>query len=126
MFDEFIKTIIVDDELLAYNRLVKLLKQDKEIDIITVCNNSLVAIEAINENKPDLIFIDLNIPGLNGFNLVQKLNRDHDPIIVFVSADDKYGVKAFEVNAFDYLLKPYSIERLNHTVLGAKKRLGLN
>ncbi|MGD8428306.1 MAG: LytTR family DNA-binding domain-containing protein [Balneolaceae bacterium] len=118
-----IKTVIVDDEPLACKRLAKLLKEDKDVNVIEVCKNGKEAIETINEKKPELVFLDIQMPEVDGFDVLNNINRDHTPVIVFVTAYDEYAVRAFEVNAFDYLLKPFKKERLENALGRAKKAI---
>lgn len=105
-----IKTIIVDDERLARQELRNLLSPFKEIEIIEECNNADEAIVAINKLKPDLVFLDIQMPGKTGIDMLQDLERY--PHVIFVTAYDEYAIKAFEVNALDYLLKPVEESRL--------------
>lgn len=108
------KAVIVDDERLARKELSKLLEAFPEIDIIGECTNGKEAIEFINDKKPDLVFMDIEMPELNGFDVVEQI--DKTPAVVFVTAYNDYAIKAFEVNASDYLVKPVDPERLKETV----------
>jgi len=108
------KAVIVDDERLARKELSKLLEAFPEIKIIGECTNGKEAIEFINDKKPDLVFMDIEMPELNGFDVVEQIDRT--PAIVFVTAYNDYAIKAFEVNASDYLVKPVDPERLRETV----------
>lgn len=108
------KTIIVDDERLARKELRSLLENFPELTIIDECNNAMEAKSSIERNDPDLVFLDIQMPGKTGFELINDL--DVSPKIVFVTAYDEYAIKAFEVNAMDYLLKPVSPERLEECV----------
>lgn len=108
------KTIIVDDERLARKELRSLLEKFPEINIIDECNNAMEAKASIEKNDPDLVFLDIQMPGKTGLELVNDL--DVSPRIVFVTAYDDYAIKAFDVNALDYLLKPVSPERLEECV----------
>jgi len=105
-----IKTIIVDDEPRARDGLSLLLSQHKEIEVIAVCENGISAIKNIDELKPDLVFLDIQMPKVNGFEVLNSINHQI-PYVVFVTAYDEYAVKAFEINAQDYLLKPFTDER---------------
>lgn len=109
-----IKTIIIDDERLARNELKKLLQQHSEIDVIEEANNVEDALEKINELQPDLIFLDIHMPGKTGFDLLATLEKT--PRVIFTTAYDEYAIKAFEVNALDYLLKPIEPKRLNDAI----------
>jgi len=106
--------IIVDDERLARKELTSLLAQFPEIKIIAECNNADDAIIEIDKLKPDLVFLDIHMPGKDGFGVLEEL--DHMPQVIFVTAYDEYAIKAFEVNALDYLLKPIQPERLEETI----------
>ncbi|MBN2857432.1 MAG: response regulator transcription factor [Candidatus Delongbacteria bacterium] len=110
----FYKTIIVEDEELTRNGLKKKLENFDEIDVIDEAENGIEAVEKINEQKPDLIFLDIQMPGMNGFEVLQNLN--YMPIVIFTTAFDEYALKAFETNSIDYLLKPIEEERLAKAV----------
>ncbi|VAW47762.1 Two-component transcriptional response regulator, LuxR family, partial [hydrothermal vent metagenome] len=107
-----IKTIIVDDEILARRGLALRLAAHKDIEIIAECKNGREALDKINELSPDLVFLDIQMPGVNGFEVVEKMQGDDMPMVVFVTAFDKYAVEAFEVHAVDYVLKPIEDSRL--------------
>lgn len=108
------KTIIIDDERLARKELMSLLKEFAQVEIVEECSNADQALESIQKHKPDLIFLDINMPEKTGFDLLQEL--DVAPKVVFVTAYDEYALKAFEVNALDYLLKPVDPTRLEETM----------
>jgi two-component system response regulator LytT len=119
-----ISCIIVDDEQLALEELSYLLDSISELKVIGQGHNGLDAIRLVRELEPDLLFLDIEMPGLNGFRVVEELAKtDELPQIVFVTAYDHYAVKAFEVNAVDYLLKPIEKSRLEKAVQRAKKQL---
>lgn len=109
-----IKTIIVDDEPLARKGLAIRLKEFDEIELVTQCSNGEDAIATIVEMKPKLVFLDIQMPGLTGFDVIQQLQQQNIdmPMIVFVTAYDQFALKAFEVHAIDYLLKPVDDARL--------------
>jgi len=110
-----IKTIIIDDERLARNELKKLLKQHEEIDIIDEAINVNDAIAKINHHNPDLIFLDIQMPGgKTGFDLLELL--DYSPIVVFTTAYNEFAIKAFQYNALDYLQKPIDTNRFTETI----------
>jgi len=109
-----VKVIIIDDESLSREITKEYLSPKKEIKIAAECSNGFEAIKKINELKPDLIFLDIQMPKLNGFEVLELL-EDH-PVIIFTTAYDHFAIKAFEVNAADYLLKPYSEERFNEAL----------
>lgn len=108
------KAIIIDDERLARQELKTLLSEYKEIEIVGEANNAESAIENIKNLKPDVIFLDIQMPGKNGFEILEEISGL--PEIVFVTAYDEYAIRAFEVNALDYLLKPVQASRLSETV----------
>jgi two-component system LytT family response regulator len=105
-----IKAIIIDDERLARNELKKLLSQHSEIEIIEEASNVEEGVEKIELNRPDLIFLDIQMPGKTGFDLLEEIEKS--PKVIFTTAYDEFALKAFEVNALDYLLKPIDPVRL--------------
>lgn len=109
-----IKALIIDDERLARAELKKLLQDFPEIEIVGEAQNCKEAIEKINDLDPDLIFLDIQMPGKNGFELLSELVQT--PKVIFTTAYDEYALKAFEVNALDYLLKPIEIKRLEEAI----------
>lgn len=108
------KTILIDDERLAREELKSLLKDYHEIEIIDEAKNGEEGIEKIKELKPDLIFLDINMPGMNGFEMIKYL--EEIPRVIFITAYDEYALKAFEVNALDYILKPVDPERMREAI----------
>ncbi len=121
-------TVIVDDERPARDELVYLLKGLPEINIVAQGKNGLEAVALIKEHTPDLVFLDVQMPGLDGFGVIQKLVERKLPIpqIVFATAYDHYAVQAFEVNAVDYVLKPFDKTRIAQAVQRAKKMVEAN
>lgn len=105
-----LRCIIIDDEYLARQRLVKLLAEETEVLIVAECKNGAEALEKIRVKEPDLIFLDVQMPDMNGFAVLQKLEKL--PYVIFTTAYDSYALKAFEINAVDYLLKPFDEDRL--------------
>ena len=118
-----IKTVIVDDEPLARRTLCDLLKQHDDLQVIAECSDGDQAIQAIIDYKPDLLFLDVNLPGKNGFDVLQETPFEIMPVVVFVTAYEQYAVKAFEVHAIDYLLKPVDEERFNYTLERIRKEI---
>jgi two-component system response regulator LytT len=119
-----ISCIIVDDEQPALEEINFLLESIPEVKVIGQGRNGLEAIRLVEEFEPDLLFLDIDMPGLNGFKVVEQLvNKDQLPQVIFVTAYDQYAVKAFEVNAVDYILKPIEKSRLEKAVQRAKKQL---
>ena len=121
-----IKTLIVDDEPHARATILLLLQKDPEIEIIGECKDGFTAIKAIRETKPDLIFLDVQMPEMNGFDLLNELNAGELRCVVFVTAYDQFALKAFEVNALDYLLKPFDDERFETALQRAKFQIKNN
>ena len=111
-----IRTLIIDDEPLAREGIRIRLNEYPEVRIIGECNSGLEAVSMIEELKPDLLFLDIQMPGMNGFEVLQRLNINPIPIIIFITAFDKYALKAFEFHALDYLLKPINDDRFKETV----------
>jgi two-component system response regulator LytT len=118
-----INTVIVDDERPARDELLYLLKGFPEINIVALGKNGLEAVALIKEHNPDLVFLDVQMPGLDGFGVIKKLveRKLHVPQIVFATAFDNYAIQAFEVNAVDYVLKPFDKARIAKAVQRAKK-----
>ena len=110
------KVILIDDEQPARARMRDILRAEADLEIIAECSNGNQAVEAIVTHQPDLIFLDIQMPGQNGFEVLQELPPDNRPLVVFVTGYDEYAIKAFEVHAFDYVLKPYSRDRLIEVV----------
>jgi two-component system LytT family response regulator len=106
-----IRTLIVDDELLARERVRQLLADAPEIELIGECSNGREAVTAIREKHPDLVFLDVQMPELDGFGVLQEIGNAPLPAVVFVTAHDKFAVRAFEFHAVDYLLKPFDRAR---------------
>ncbi len=118
---EKIRTIIVEDEELARNLLRSYIKDREDIELLCECENGFEGVKAINELKPDLVFLDIQMPKITGFEMLELL--DHHPEIIFCTAYDQYALKAFEFNAADYLLKPFSKDRLLTALDKVKERL---
>ncbi len=106
--------IIIDDEKLAREIIKKFSKQNENIDIVAECANGFDGVKTVNKLKPDLIFLDIQMPKLNGFEMLELL--EHKPAIIFSTAYDEYAIKAFEVDATDYLLKPFSQKRFDNAI----------
>ena len=114
-------TIIVDDEELARQGLAMRLEEVSEIEILAQCQNGREALNAINEYEPDLAFLDIQMPGTSGLELIGEIQGDVMPMIVFVTAFDEFAVDAFDVHAVDYLLKPVESNRLKEAINKAQK-----
>jgi two-component system LytT family response regulator len=109
-----LKAIIIDDERLARIELKKLLQDFPEIEVVGEAANAVEGMEKIEQANPDLIFLDIQMPGKTGFELLEELDRA--PMVIFTTAYDEYALKAFEVNALDYLLKPIDTKRLSDAI----------
>lgn len=118
-----IRALIVDDERLARQRIRRLLAKEPDIVIAGECATAREAAEIIVAKPPDLMFLDIQMPGRDGFDLIAEIGVDTVPVIVFVTAYDQYAVQAFEVHAQDYLLKPFEEERLRQSVVRARELL---
>jgi two-component system LytT family response regulator len=106
-----IRTLIVDDESLARDRLRQLLQNEPEVEIIGECSDGHTAVATIQKKSPELIFLDVQMPELDGFGVIESVGAESGPVIVFVTAHDKFALRAFEIHAVDYLLKPFDRER---------------
>jgi two-component system LytT family response regulator len=116
-----IRAVIVDDEELARQVLREFVAAHSEIEIIAECANGFEAVKIVTEQKPDLMFLDIQMPKLDGFEVLELIGRD--TAVVFVTAYDSYAIKAFEVHAVDYLLKPFGADRFEASLKRAKERL---
>jgi len=121
-----LRALIADDEPLARERLRYLLSSDEEIDILGECRNGREVIAALRESSADLLFLDIQMPGRGGFEVIEQVGADKMPVIVFVAAHSHYAIQAFEVHALDYLTKPIEAERLRATVSRVKERVAAN
>jgi two-component system LytT family response regulator len=118
-----IRTVIVDDEPLARERIRSLLREEPDIEVLAECANGEEAIALVREQAPDLLFLDVQMPGQGGFEVLQALGRDHLPLVIFVTAYDQHALKAFEAHALDYLLKPFKQARFKAAVQHARETL---
>src|ERR1700691_5749487 len=120
-----LSAVIVDDEQLARDELAFLLKNVGDVDVVAQGKNGVEAVNLIREHNPDMVFLDVQMPGLDGFGVIKKLLDRKVPLpqIVFATAFDQYAVKAFEVNAVDYLLKPFDKKRVAQAVNKARVKL---
>lgn len=115
-----IRTLIVDDEDLARRGLRSLLRHAEDVEIVGECRSGREAIEAIRRFEPDLVFLDVQMPGKNGFDVIAEIDEEKCPYVIFVTAFDKFAMRAFDVHALDYLLKPLNEERLKATLARAR------
>jgi len=114
-----LRTVIVDDEPLARERLRTLLADHSDIELIGECEDGLAAVEAIERDRPDLVFLDVQMPELTGFQVLERLDSA-PPGVIFVTAYDQYAIRAFDVHALDYLLKPFDRERFETALTRAR------
>ena len=117
-----IRTLIVDDEPMARERVRTLLAQQADIDIVGECADGPQAVAAIERLQPQLVFLDVQMPGLDGFGVLAGRAPDRMPLVVFTTAYDEYALRAFDVHALDYLLKPFDSERFFSTLDRARER----
>ena len=120
---KLIRVLIVDDEPLARKRLRELLKDDQDIAVIGECANGAETISATRELAPDLVFLDVQMPGIDGLAVSEAFDGKQGPMIIFVTAFEQYAVRAFDVEAIDYLLKPFDRARFTQALQRAKERL---
>jgi two-component system LytT family response regulator len=118
-----IRTAIVDDEPLARSNLSLLLRLDPEIEIVSECGSGADAPNEIRRTKPDLLFLDVQMPECDGFDVLELLGKDVPPALVFVTAYDQYALQAFDAGALDYLLKPFDNARFERTLARAKQKI---
>lgn len=118
-----IRTLIVDDEPLARERLAAFLSGEPEIELIGECADGHEAVAAVRKHSPDLVFLDVQMPGLDGFGVIAELAGEKLPAIIFVTAYDQFALRAFEVHAVDYLLKPFDRERFNKALQRAVEQI---
>lgn len=118
-----VRALIVDDESLARDRIRLLLERNSSVTAVSEARNGVEALEAISKERPDVIFLDVQMPGLSGFEMLEKLGPKAMPAVVFVTAHDQYAVQAFEFHAVDYLLKPVEGERLKLALERAASRV---
>jgi two-component system, LytTR family, response regulator len=115
--------LIVDDEPLAREGLRLLLLGDPQVAAISEAQNGREAVTAIRDRRPDLVFLDVQMPEIDGFQVIQQVGPERMPSVVFITAHDQYAIRAFEINALDYLLKPVTAERFHQSLERAKARL---
>jgi two-component system, LytTR family, response regulator len=118
-----LRTILADDEAIALRRMRRLLAGDREFEIVAECVNGADALEAIRREAPDLVLLDVQMPELDGFEVIEQLLDVHLPTVIFVTAFDEYAMRAFDVHAIDYLLKPFSASRFQLALARAGERI---
>ena len=117
-----LRALLVDDEPLARERLRGFLSREPDVNVVGECQNGEEAMRAIRDQKPDLLFLDVQMPGMSGFEMLRRLDGQAPPAVIFTTAHDQYAVKAFEVHAVDYLLKPFDRDRLRTALERARAR----
>ena len=108
------KVVIIDDEPLARSIVKQFLKQHEDLELIDECSNGYEGVKAIEKHNPDLVFLDIQMPKINGFEMLEII--DEEPSVIFTTAFDEYAIKAFETSAIDYLLKPFTQERFDKAI----------
>src|SRR6185436_950345 len=118
-----IRAAIVDDEPLARRRIRNLLAEAPDVEVIAECANGKDAIESLEESPPDLLFLDIQMPEIDGFDVLRAVGVGRVPAVIFVTAYDQFALRAFEANALDYLLKPFDDERFGAALQRARERI---
>jgi two-component system LytT family response regulator len=118
-----IRTLVIDDEPLARERLTSLLGLEGDIEVIGQCRDGEEAVGAIMDSSPDLVFLDVQMPGLTGFEVIEAVGTEKMPLVIFVTAYDQHALKAFQVRALDYLLKPFDRERFQEALQRARTQI---
>jgi two-component system LytT family response regulator len=118
-----IRALVVDDEPMARDRVLSLLQQEEDVEVVGECGDGTQAVAAIQHQSPDLVFLDVQMPGHNAFEVIQAVGAERMPTVIFVTAYDEYALKAFEVHALDYLLKPFGRDRFQRTLQHARASL---
>jgi two-component system, LytTR family, response regulator len=118
-----IRTLVVDDEAPARRRIVDLLNKDVDVEIVLEAENGVAAVAAIEKNRPDIVFLDIQMSEIDGFGVIDAIGVEHMPLTIFVTAYDSFALKAFEADAVDYLLKPFGNKRFEQAMARVKMRL---
>ena len=121
--DGLLRTVIADDERLARQKLMILLESEPSVNVIAECQDGRQTVAAIRSFHPDLLLLDIQMPDLDGFQVLREIAAEEMPVVIFTTAYDQYAIRAFEANALDYLLKPFDQERLHHAVARAQSEL---
>lgn len=122
-FDGVVSTVIADDERLARQKLLVLLNSEPQVKVVAECQDGRQTVSAIRNLRPDMLLLDIQMPDLDGFQVLSEIAPEEMPVVIFTSAYDQYAIRAFEANALDYLLKPFDQERLHHAVERARAEL---
>lgn len=118
-----VRAIIADDEPLARERVRSFLADERDVEIVAECGNGAQTLKATQEHRPDLLFLDVQMPRLSGFEVLEALDAEPFPVVIFTTAHDEHAIRAFEVNALDYLLKPFTEARFKMAVQRARSQL---
>ena len=118
-----LRTLIVDDEPLARERLASLLSAEQDIEVVRQCRDGEEAVTAIQQLTPDLVFLDVQMPALNGFEVIEAVGAERMPLVIFVTAYDQHALRAFQVRALDYLLKPFDRDRFKEALQRARQHV---
>jgi len=121
-----IRTLVVDDEELARDRMQSLLAEQPDVEIVGVCTDGPSAVETIDKTQPDLVFLDVQMPGMDGFEVIDNIDKNHAPAVVFVTAHDAHALRAFEIHALDFLLKPFDQTRFEKALDRARGHLNVD
>ncbi|HXE80477.1 MAG TPA: LytTR family DNA-binding domain-containing protein [Vicinamibacterales bacterium] len=117
-----IRALVVDDETMARERILGLLAQEPDVEVVGECSDGMQAVQAIQQLSPDLVFLDVQMPAVDGFGVIRQIGPERMPMVVFVTAYDQYALTAFEVHAVDYLLKPFGRDRLQRCLEHARRQ----
>jgi two-component system LytT family response regulator len=121
-----VKVLVVDDELLARRRLLRFLRSEADVELVDACSSGPDAITAIRRHRPDVLLLDIQMPEVDGFEVLASLEPEERPLVIFVTAYDEYAVRAFEIHALDYLLKPFGADRFREAFQRARAELRRN
>ena len=121
--DVVVRTVIADDERLARQKLLILLDSEPHVKVVAECRDGRQTVSAIRTLRPDMLLLDIQMPDLDGFQVLSQIPPEEMPVVIFTSAYDQYAIRAFEANALDYLLKPFDQERLHHALARARSEL---
>jgi two-component system LytT family response regulator len=121
--DTVVRTVVADDERLARQKLLILLNSEPQVQVVAECQDGRQTVSAIHNFRPDLLLLDIQMPDLDGFQVLGEIPAEEMPAVIFTSAYDQYAIRAFEANALDYLLKPFDHERFHHAVERARSEL---
>ncbi|HEY4903549.1 MAG TPA: response regulator, partial [Candidatus Sulfotelmatobacter sp.] len=121
--DKVVRTVVADDERLARQKLLILLDAEPQVKVVAECQDGRQTVAAIRTLRPDLLLLDIQMPDLDGFQVLGEIPPEEMPVVIFTSAYDEYAIRAFEAHALDYLLKPFDQERLHHAVERAQSEL---